>query len=90
MDWAKLGGTWRILVAAFTVVVMSFLLSFLAQYWEPAKSLSFLSMLHYYKPLLILREAAWPVRDMVTLAACGAVFWLAGGLQFARRDICTV
>jgi ABC-2 type transport system permease protein len=80
----------RAVAAAFTVVVASFLLSFLAQYWEPAKSLSFLSMLHYYKPLLILREAAWPVTDMVTLAGCAAVLWLAGGVQFARRDICTV
>jgi ABC-type transport system involved in multi-copper enzyme maturation permease subunit len=80
----------RAVAVAFTVVVTSFLLSFLAQYWEPAKSLSFLSMLHYYKPLLILREAAWPMRDMVTLIICAAVMWLAGGLLFARRDICTV
>lgn len=80
----------RAVAVAFGVVLASFLLSFLAQLWEPAKSLSFLSMLNYHQPLLILREAAWPVKDMVTLTACAAVLWLAGAVFFVRRDICTV
>lgn len=80
----------RAVAATFTIVLMSFLLSFLVQFWEPAQHLSFLSMLNYYRPLLILRDTAWPIADMITLTGCAAALWLAGGLVFARRDICTV
>ena len=46
--------------------------------------------MNYYKPLLVLRDAAWPVRDMLVLAMMGVAAWLAGGVLFSRRDICTV
>ena len=65
-------------------------LNFLAQFWEPAQSASFLSVLNYYTPLLILRDSGWPVGDMAVLVGCAVVFWVAGGIVFARRDICTV
>lgn len=80
----------RAVAAAFAIVLVSFLLNFLAQFWEPAQSISFLSVLHYYTPLLILRESGWPIADMVVLVGCAGLFWLAGGIVFARRDICTV
>lgn len=80
----------RAVAVAFGIVVASFVLNFLAQFSQIAKSLSFLSLLSYYRPLLILREAAWPVSDMIVLAASGALLWGIGGVIFARRDICTV
>ncbi len=80
----------RAVGVVFAIVLLSFLLNFLAQFWEPAKSMAFLSVLNYYRPLLVLRNSSWPVADMLTLLAVGAVFWLAGALVFARRDICTV
>lgn len=80
----------RAVAAAFGIVVASFLLNFLAQFSTPIKSFSFLSLLNYYRPLLILRDGAWPIHDMLVLLVCAAVLWLAGGLIFNRRDICTV
>ncbi|MGB2984569.1 MAG: ABC transporter permease subunit [Phycisphaerae bacterium] len=74
----------------FGVVLASYLLNSLAQFWVPAKSVSFLSMQNYYSPLLILRDNAWPVTDMLVLTGAGVVLWLAGAMIFARRDICTV
>ena len=74
----------------FAIVLVSFLVNFLAQLWEPARSLAFLSVLNYYRPLLILRDTSWPLTDMLVLVAVGGVLWLAGMLIFARRDICTV
>lgn len=79
----------RAVGVVFGIVLVSFLLNFLAQFWGPAKALSFLSVLNYYRPLAIVRDAGWPVRDMLVLTACGAAFWLAGAIIFARRDICT-
>jgi ABC-2 type transport system permease protein len=71
----------------FGIVLASFLLSFLAQFSDLAEAISFLSMLDYYRPLLILRDASWPVTDMLVLATVGAVAWLLGATVFARRDI---
>lgn len=74
----------------FTILVGSFLLNFLAQVWPLAEPVSFLSVLNYYQPMLILRDGGWPVIDMVVLTVLGAVLVIIGGLCFARRDICTV
>lgn len=74
----------------FAIVLTSFFLNFLAQLWEPAKSLAFLSVLHYHRPLHVLYGSSWPVTDMLVLATVGAALWLAGAVVFARRDICTV
>lgn len=74
----------------FAVVLASFLLHSLAQFRESLRGLSRLSVLHYYRPLLILRDAAWPTFDLTVLLSIGATCWLAGAWIFARRDIRTV
>lgn len=74
----------------FGIVLASFLLNFLAQFWTPAGHVSFLSFLDYYRPLLIFRDSSWPLKDMAILIAIGTAFWAAGLAVFVRRDICTV
>ncbi len=83
----------RAIALVFGILLASFLLNFLAQFWEPAQSIVFLSLLDYHKPLIALREARaghWPLGDMALLATVALVTWAAGGAWFARRDICTV
>ncbi len=80
----------RAIATVFGIVLASFLLSFLAQFWEPAQSVSFLSVLNYYQPIFILQGTASGLGDMVVLVVFGSVLWFVGGLLFARRDICTV
>ena len=77
----------RAIGAAFGIVVGSFFLNFLAQLWEPAQMLSFLSVLHHYRPLEALQTGAWPVGDIVILTSIGISLWVLGGVVFARRDI---
>lgn len=79
----------RAVGVAFAIVLLSFLLNFLAQFWSPARSVSFLSVLNYYQPLRVMQSSTWPITDMLVLSVTGAVFWLAGAIVFARRDICT-
>jgi hypothetical protein len=74
----------------FVVVLASFLLNFLSQFWDPAERVSFLSVLNYYRPLLILRDSSWPAVDMLVLLIVGVLSWAAAGALFRRRDICTV
>jgi len=80
----------RAIAVPFAVVLASFLLAFLAPLWSPAECVSFLSLLHYYAPLAIIRDGVWPVRDMIVLLACGGALWTAGGIVFARRDLSTL
>ncbi len=79
----------RAVAVVFALVLASFFLNVLAQFWSVAEHLSFLSVLHYYKPFAILQQGAWPLKDMLMLAGCGAALWIAGGIIFARRNICT-
>lgn len=80
----------RAVAVVFAVVLVSFLLNFLGQIWEPARSVQFLGVLNYYRPVAILGEGVWPIADMLVLVSVGGICWLIGGVAFARRDICAV
>jgi ABC-type transport system involved in multi-copper enzyme maturation permease subunit len=75
---------------AFALVLTSFMINFLAQYWDPMKDFAFLSVMNYYQPAVIVRDSLWPVTNVAILAMLGSVAWIAGGEIFARRSICTV
>jgi hypothetical protein len=75
-------------VVAF--VLLSFLLSYLAPFWNVAEQLSFLSVLHYYIPLKVLHDGLFPLRDILVLGGLAATLWTAAGLIFVRRDLATV
>ena len=79
----------RAIAVVFGVLLATFLLNYLSQFWQPAQSLSFLSMLTYYRPMLIVRDGAWPVKDLLTLGGAALAFWLAAGWTFSRRDLST-
>jgi ABC-type transport system involved in multi-copper enzyme maturation permease subunit len=74
----------------FGLVLASFLLNFLAQFWEPAKAAAFLGVLNYYQPAATLSTGNVPVKSIAALLAIGTATWVLGGEIFARRNICTV
>ena len=80
----------RAIATVFGILLASFLLNFLTQFWPPAQAVSFLSLLNYYQPLPLVRTGDLPVGDMVILLGFAATTWTAGGVWFARRDVCTV
>jgi ABC-type transport system involved in multi-copper enzyme maturation permease subunit len=80
----------RALGLVFGLVLGSFLLNFLAYFWEPAQQIAFLSVMHYYQPADVLRSGQVPWADMFTLLAVGGAAWSCGSEIFARRSICTV
>ncbi len=80
----------RAMGVVFFIVIASFLLNYLAQFWEPAHDVAFLGMLRYYRPLYILRDGTWPWRDMSVLLGAAGVLWITGGIIFARRDLSTL
>ena len=74
----------------FTLLIISFLLNFLAQFWEPAQSISFISVLEYYRPAQILETQSFPLQNVCILTAVGGCTSFIGLLLFSRRNICTV
>jgi len=80
----------RAIGAVFGVLLMSFLLNFLAQFWDPAKSVSFLSVMEYYRPAIVIQSGEFPLSDVGILLAIAGICWSAGGLVFRGRSICTV
>jgi hypothetical protein len=80
----------RAVAAVFALVLASFLLNFLAQFWAPARTVQFLGILSYYTPARVLSSGELPLRDVMILCGVGALAWAAGGDVVARRSICTV
>ena len=74
----------------FLILLALFLLNYLAQFWPPLEKFVFLGPLHYLRPVDVLASGACPWRDLGVLAGAGGALWLAGGVIFARRDLCTV
>lgn len=74
----------------FALLLISFLLSFLAQFWDPARHVSFLCVLKYYQPANLLQTGQLPGSDFAVLLGIGGVSWLLGCEIVARRSICTV
>ena len=73
----------------FALVLVSFLLNFVAQFWEEIKSFAFLGILRYYRPAIVLSTHHFPVADVVVLLAIALVCLIAGSEVAARRSICT-
>lgn len=72
------------------IVLTSFLVNYLAQLWDPARRVWFLSILRYHRPVEIMRTGRWPLRDIAILTATAAALWSLAGILFARRDLSTV
>jgi ABC-type transport system involved in multi-copper enzyme maturation permease subunit len=71
----------------FGMLLGSFLLNVLAEFWAPAQRLAFLSVLHYYQPARVMNSAALNVRDLAALVGVGGAAWMAGLEIVARRSM---
>jgi ABC-2 type transport system permease protein len=80
----------RAMAVAFGIVLGSFLLNFLAQYWAPAGRIAFLGVLEYYQPARILQTGRLPLVDVAVLLGFATVTWAAAGEVVARRPLVTV
>ena len=74
----------------FGILLASFLLNVLAQFVEWAGMISWLSMLHYYRPAIILQTRSLPAIDILILTGIALAFWVSAGIIHHRRRLCTV
>ncbi len=75
------------LAIVLAILLASFFLNFLLTIWSEVRPAARFGILYYYRPLPTVRDAVWPLRDLLVLTAIAAVTWLAGWWRFTRRDI---
>ncbi len=79
----------RAMGVSFAIVMLSFLLNFLAQFWPLAQPFAWLSVLKYYQPAQVVRDELWPIQNILILSAVAIGSWLVGAIIFSRRAIHT-
>lgn len=79
----------RAVLATLMLVLGSFLINYLSLVWDEAKRFNVLSILHYFRPLIMMTQGQWPWRDLAILYGVGGGLWLLGGVVMSRRDLAT-
>ncbi len=69
------------------VVLVTYMIDFLAIGWRPMRTISWMSPFYYYEPLSIIAGDAPMGRDVGVLAAVASVFIVLAYWQFQRRDL---
>jgi ABC-type transport system involved in multi-copper enzyme maturation permease subunit len=69
------------------VLLFSFLINFLAVFIEFFRTISFLGLLDYYRPVESIRDGTWPVRNLAILGAVALTGWIGGLIVFHRKDV---
>ncbi len=69
------------------VLLFSFLVNFLAVFLEFFRTISFLGLLDYYRPVESVRDGVWPIRSLLVLGAVAIVGWFGGLLIFQHKDV---
>jgi len=77
----------RAMTIVFAIVVASFFVNFLAQFWTPAEPIAILSLMNYYQPAQVLLEQRVPIDHVLALIAIALITWTIGASVTIRRDL---
>jgi hypothetical protein len=69
------------------ILLFSFLINFLAAFVPLIEDVSFLGLLDYYRPVEIVKDGHWPLRNIAVLACLALITWFAGLAIFCRKDV---
>lgn len=81
---------WYALGVTFLVVEAWMLIAYIAPFWTPARYAAYGSIMHYYRPLEVIRDGHWPLWDIIMLFVFAAVLWGIAARIFRRRDLCSI
>ncbi len=73
----------------FAWLLGSFAINFLGAIWEPVERIFFLSILYYFRPLIVVRDGRLDHENLLILAGVALTGWIVGAIVFAQRDIRT-
>lgn len=72
-----------------SLALASVVLNFVEPFIESFKSIRFLGLLNYFRPVDIVRQSEWPISSICVLLSVAFVCWIAGLVLFSRRDVPT-
>lgn len=70
-------------------LLVSMVLNFVEPFIKTLDMISFVGVMHYFRPVDVVRANEWPVGNIVVLLAIGIVAWVVSLFVFIRRDIPT-
>lgn len=70
-----------------TVVLVSVTLNFVEPFVPAIQSVKFLGLLHYFRPVDVVRAQVWPLQNCLVLVGIASVSWTIGTIYFCRKDI---
>jgi ABC-type transport system involved in multi-copper enzyme maturation permease subunit len=86
--FASLGRRWTsVFTCAAIVVVVGYLIDFLALGWPAARTIAWVTPFQYYPALLIIGGTSDPVRDLGVLGVATAAFIALAYWRFNKRDL---
>jgi ABC-2 type transport system permease protein len=77
----------RAIALVIAVALLSATLNFIDPFLPMIQRFNFLGLLHYYRPVDIVRESAWPWFNIFALAGFGFLTWLVGMIVYCRKDV---
>ncbi len=69
------------------IALVSVTLNFVEPFIQPIQRLRFLGLLHYFRPVDIVRTGQWPTQNCLVLLGVAATCWAIGTTAFCRKDI---
>jgi ABC-2 type transport system permease protein len=69
------------------IALVSMTLNFVEPFIPPLQRLRSLGLLHYFRPVDVIRTAQWPTQNCLTLIGFGLICWSIGTAVFCRKDI---
>ena len=69
------------------LLLFSFLINFLGVFIEFFRTIGFLGLLDYYRPVESARDGTWPVRNLLILSLVAIAGWTGGLFVFRRKDV---
>lgn len=68
-------------------LLSSFVLNYFALLWPAAERISVIGIMHYYRPMVVIRSGEWPIGDISVLLLTAAVFWVVGLIRYSTKDV---
>jgi len=68
-------------------LLFSMVLNFVEPFIKNLSAISFVGVMHYFRPVDVVRANEWPVGNIAVLLSAGVVCWIASLIVFSRRDI---
>lgn len=77
----------QVIAVVVALTLVSVTMNFVEPFIPVIERFNFLGLLHYYRPVDVVRNSSWPIAQIMVLAGFGLMSWLAGMFVYCRKDV---